>query len=131
MESAEKATRNKNTILLVDDEEMVLDIGVQMLSRLGYSVIQAESGTEAIGIFQKDSETIDIVILDIVMPDLDGGETVAAIREINPDVKIVLSSGFGRDGKTNEILERCNGFIQKPFSMKELSETLSRVVQQN
>lgn len=131
MESAEKTTQNYNTILLVDDEEMVLDIGVQMLKRLGYNVIKAESGTDAIGIFQKNRETIDIVILDIVMPDLGGGETVNAIKEINPNVKIVLSSGYGRDSKTNEILQRCHGFIQKPFSMKQLSETIAGLVEQN
>jgi DNA-binding NtrC family response regulator len=131
MESAGKTTQNDSTILLVDDEEMVLDIGVQMLKRLGYNVMKAESGTEAIGIFQKNRETIDIVILDIVMPDLSGSETVDAIKEINPNAKILLSSGYGRDSKTNEILQRCHGFIQKPFSMKELSEAVAGVVEQH
>jgi CheY-like chemotaxis protein len=129
MESAEKTTPNMSTILLVDDEEMVLDIGVQMLKRLGYKVMKAESGTEAISVFQKNRETIDVVILDIVMPDLSGSETVDAIKEINPNVKILLSSGYGRDGKTNEILQHCHGFIQKPFSMKELSETIAGIVE--
>ena len=131
MESAEKTTQNNQTILLVDDEEMVLDIGVQMLKRLGYNVMKAESGTQAISIFQENRETIDVVILDIVMPDFSGGETVDAIKEINPNAKILLSSGYGRDGKTNEILQRCHGFIQKPFSMKELSETVAGIVEHN
>lgn len=131
MESAEKTTQNNNTILLVDDEEMVLDIGVQMLKRLGYNVMKAESGPEAIGIFQKNRETIDVVILDIVMPDLSSSETVDAIKEINPNAKILLSSGYGRDGKTNEVLQRCHGFIQKPFTMKELSEAIAGIVEHN
>ena len=131
MESAEKTTRNNQTILLVGDEEMVLDIGVQMLKRLGYNVVKAESGTEAISIFRENRETIDVVILDIVMPDFGGSETVEAIKEINPNAKILLSSGYGRDGKTNEILQRCHGFIQKPFSMKELSEAVAGIVEHN
>ena len=131
MESAEKITQSNNTILLVDDEEMVLDIGVQMLKRLGYNVMKAESGTQAISIFQQNRETIDVVILDIVMPDFSGSETVDAIKDINPNAKILLSSGYGRDGKTNELLQRCHGFIQKPFSMKELSESLAGIVEHN
>ena len=131
MESAEKTTQSNNTILLVDDEEMVLDIGVQMLKRLGYNVMKAESGSQAISIFQQNRETIDVVILDIVMPDFSGSETVDAIKDINPNAKILLSSGYGRDGKTNELLQRCHGFIQKPFSMKELSESLAGIVEHN
>jgi CheY-like chemotaxis protein len=131
MKHSDHLDEKKNTILLVDDEEMVVDIGVQMLKRLGYNVLEAYSGTEAIEIFQKNSETVDIVIVDIVMPDIEGGETVDTIKQINPNVKIVLSSGYGRDGKANEILQRCNGFIQKPFSMQELSKTISEIAEQN
>ena len=119
----------KGTILLADDEEMVLDIGVQMLKRLGYNVIPVESGRKAIETFQEKNDSIDIVILDFVMPDLDGAEVVAAIKDINPHTKIMLSSGYGRDRKMTEIMRSCHGFIQKPFSMKELSSTLQAIMQ--
>jgi DNA-binding NarL/FixJ family response regulator len=72
---------------------------------------------------------VDIVILDLVMPDLGGAEAVDAIRKINPNVKIMLSSGYGRDGNTNEIMKNCNGFIQKPFSMQQLSEAIQAVME--
>jgi len=124
MENSEQVNHEKATILLVDDERMVLDVGIQMLKKLGYNVLAAGNGNEAVGIFQQNSDDIDVVILDMVMPDLGGGETIHEIRKINPHAKIVLSSGYGRDPQTAEILERCNGFIQKPFSMKELSELI-------
>lgn len=124
MERSKHVNDAKVTILLVDDEKMVLDIGLQMLKRLGYNVLGAQDGKEAVQLFQQNSDDIDIVILDMVMPDLGGGETVQEIRKINPHVKIVLSSGYGRDPQTAEVLEQCNGFIQKPFSMKELSELI-------
>ncbi len=114
----------KGTVLLADDEEMILEIGAQMLKRLGFNVIGAENGRKAIELFQDNKEIVDIVILDLVMPDLGGAEAVEAIKKIKPDVHIMLSSGYGRDRKTNEIMKNCSGFIQKPFSMKELSEAI-------
>jgi CheY-like chemotaxis protein len=118
----------KGTILLSDDEEMVLEIGIRMLNRLGFNVIAAENGRKAIEIFQENKDSIDIVILDIVMPDIGGAEVVDAIKGIDPNAKIMLSSGYGRDGKTNEILQNCDGFIQKPFSMKELSAAIQALM---
>ncbi len=118
----------RGTILLADDEEMVLEVGAQMLKRLGFNVIGAENGSRAIELFQDHKEIVDIVIIDIVMPDLGGAEVVEAIKKIKPDVIIMLSSGYGRDSKTHEIMRSCRGFIQKPFSMKELSETINAVM---
>ena len=118
----------KGTILLADDEEMVLEVGAQMLKRLGFNVIGAENGCKAIELFQDHKEIVDIVIIDVVMPDLGGAEVIEAIKKINPDVKIMLLSGYGIDRKTNEIMQSCSGFIQKPFSMKELSETIKAVM---
>ena len=128
MATLAQGTEFKGTILLADDEDMVLEIGTQMLKRLGYDVIGAENGRKAIELYRENLEAVDIVILDLVMPDLGGAEAVHAIREMNPNVKIMLSSGFGRDGKTNEIMESCNGFIQKPFSMQQLSEAIQAVI---
>ena len=108
---------------------MVLDIGVQMLKRLGFNVIAVESGRKAVEAFQEKKDSIDIVILDLVMPDLGGAEVVDAIKDINPDTKIMLSSGYGRDGNTADIMQNCHAFIQKPFSMKELSAKLQEMME--
>ena len=77
-------------------------------------------------------DIIDLVILDMIMPGMGGGETYDKMKEINPDVKVLLSSGYSVSGEANSILERgCNGFIQKPFSMKEMSGKLSEILQYN
>jgi CheY-like chemotaxis protein len=124
MENPAPANPIKGTILFVDDEKMVLDIGAKMLKRLGFNVIAVDSGREAIEIFKQENDCIDMVILDIVMPDLGGSEVVAVIKDIKPDTKIMLSSGYGKDDQTAEIIQRCHAFIQKPFSMKNLAATL-------
>jgi PAS domain S-box-containing protein len=117
------------TILLVDDEDMVLDVGGQVLEKLGYTVIEAPSGKEAVNIFDKNKETIDLVILDMIMPDMGGGEAYDRIKEINPRVKVLLSSGYSIDGQASEIMKRgCDGFIQKPFKADELSEKLKKIL---
>ncbi len=121
-------TEIKGTILLADDEDMVREIGTQMLKRLGFDVIGAENGRKAIELYQENLEAVDVVILDLVIPDLGGAEAVDAIKKINPNVKIMLSSGYGRDSNTNKIMENCNGFIQKPFSMQQLSEAIQAVM---
>ena len=119
----------KGTILLADDEAMVLDIGTQMLKRLGFNVIPVESGSKAIETYKEKKDSIDIIILDIVMPDLGGAEVVDAIKTIDPDSKIVLSSGYGKDRKITEMIQNCHGFIQKPFSMQELSVSLQSIME--
>ncbi len=113
------------TILLVDDEEMILRVGKRMLEKLGYSVITAKGGKEAIELFSSNGKDIDMVILDMIMPEMNGEEVFRSIREVNPKIKVLLSSGYSVDGEARKILEQgCNGFIQKPFDLKELSMKL-------
>ncbi len=115
------------TILLVDDEEMVLEVGEEMLKQIGYKVVTAEHGEKAIDVVKKQKNGIALVILDMIMPGMGGGETYDHLKEIDGDIKVLLSSGYSIDGEAREILDRgCNGFIQKPFDLK----TLSRVVQE-
>jgi PAS domain S-box-containing protein len=117
------------TILLVDDEEMVLNVGGRVLEKLGYTVIEAPGGKEAVDIFDKNKESIELVILDMIMPDMGGGETYDRIKEIKPRVKVLLSSGYSIDGQATEIMKRgCDGFIQKPFKADELSEKLRKIL---
>jgi PAS domain S-box-containing protein len=114
--------KGSGTILLVDDEEMVLDIGVQLLKKMGYKVLQAGSGDEALKLFEAHKDAIDLVILDIIMPEMGGGQLFDRLAQIQPDVKVLLSSGYSIDGEARELLQRgCKGFIQKPFSLKQLS----------
>jgi len=124
--------RGSETVLLVDDEAIVLQVGREMLEVLGYRVITARSGTEAIKILRKDGQTPypDLVILDLVMPKMGGGEVFDRIREIDPCIKILLSSGYSVNGEAAEILERgCDGFIQKPFKLKDLSGSIRKLLE--
>jgi len=119
----------KETVLLVDDEEMVLDAGEQMLIKLGYEVLLAGSGREALELYKKNQDKIDMVLLDMIMPGMGGGETYDRIKEINPKVKVLLSSGYSIEGQATEILKRgCNAFIQKPFDMELLSRRIREVL---
>jgi len=118
------------TVLLVDDENVVLGVGEQMLEKIGYKVLLATSGKEAIELYKRHRDEIDLVILDMVMPDMDGGEAYDRMKENNPRVKVLLSSGYSIDGQATEILERgCDGFIQKPFNMKELSVRIREILE--
>ncbi|MBI4619426.1 MAG: PAS domain S-box protein [Desulfobacterales bacterium] len=125
----EGVLRGSENVLLVDDEEMILDVVKEMLDSLGYKVSIATSGREAVDICKKDKEKIHIVIMDMIMPDMGGNETYYRLKQTNPDLKILLSSGYAINGKAMEILGLgCNGFIQKPYNMKQLSEKLREIL---
>ena len=126
----EKVLKGKETILFVDDEDMIIQVGRDMIESLGYEVLIAENGKKAVEIYEKNMEKIDMVMLDIIMPVMDGGETYDTLKEIDPDIKVLLSSGYGINGQATEILDRgCNGFIQKPFNMKTLSKKIRNVLE--
>jgi PAS domain S-box-containing protein len=117
------------TVLLVDDEDIILDVGRQMLCRLGYEVFTAQSGREALDFCRQYRERIELVILDLIMPGMGGGETFDRLREINSQIKVLLSSGYNINGEATAILERqCSGFIQKPFKLKDLSKKLRKIL---
>ncbi len=121
--------KGKETILLTDDEDMIIDVGREMLKTLGYTVLVARSGKEAIEIYEKNKEKIDMVLLDMVMPQMGGGETYGKLKETNRDIKVLLSSGYSINGEAEGILERgCNGFIQKPFNMIQLSQRIREIL---
>ncbi|MBW2172382.1 MAG: PAS domain S-box protein, partial [Deltaproteobacteria bacterium] len=118
------------TVLLVDDEEAIRQVGQELLETMGYHVLLASNGEEAIELYGRHSDDIDLVLLDIVMPQMGGGEAYERMKEINPDVKVLLLSGYSIDGEAADILQRgCNGFIQKPFTMKELSGRIREIVE--
>jgi CheY-like chemotaxis protein len=125
----EKALKGRETVLLVDDEEMVADVGGKMLKKLGYQIVLAESGRTALQLFEKMQDRIDLVILDMIMPDMGGSETFDQLKAISPDIKVLLSSGYSIDGQASEIMKRgCNGFIQKPFNLKHFSQKVREIL---
>ena len=115
-------------ILLVDDEEGPILVEKLMLKELGYGVMTARNGREAIDIYSKNTDTLDLVALDMIMPELSGKATYEELKKINPDVRVLLVSGYSLNRQVEELLDLgCNGFIQKPFDIIELSQTLREV----
>jgi len=121
--------KGAGTILLVDDEDVIVDVGSEMLGVLGYKVSVARSGWEAIQIYKERKNEIDMVILDMIMPEMDGRETFDILKSIDPSVKVILSSGYSIDARTTSMMEQgCYGFIQKPYNMNTLSQKVQEVL---
>ena len=124
-----KISTGTETVLLVDDETMIIDISVQILKKMGYEVLTAHSGKEAIEIYNQNANKVAIVILDLIMPGMGGGEVYDRLKEIDSNVKVLLSSGYSINGQATEILNRgCDGFIQKPFKLNELSKKMRDII---
>lgn len=116
-------------LLLVDDEKPVLDIAAGMLERLGYEVISAESGREALGIFSRERHRLDAVILDLSMPGMSGLEVFERMREADPGVRVLLASGFIEESVLNRVLSQgVADFIQKPYTIVQLSVKIKSVM---
>jgi len=116
--------QTKDTILLVDDEPVVLDVGALMVKKLGYNVLQAANGMEASQIFRDNVNDICLVILDMILPDENGLDTCKKLKEIKSDVKVLHTSGLGRAQNGDGLGSDFDGFLQKPFRIEELSSTL-------
>jgi two-component system cell cycle sensor histidine kinase/response regulator CckA len=127
--ASEGLYEGSESILLVDDEEMIIDVGKAMLQKLGYQVVVAKGGEQALEKLAQNMDQIDLVILDMIMPGMDGGKTFDRIREIKAEIPVILSSGYTINDQASAIMRRgCNGFIQKPFNMAELSEIVRRII---
>ena len=119
----------KGTILVVDDEEMVLEIGTEMIGKMGYRTLSARNGEEAISLYRKNPDDIDLVVLDLIMPGASGSETFDMLRQINAGVKVLLASGYSIDSQAVALMDRgCNGFIQKPYNLEELSRKIDEIL---
>lgn len=115
----------KKTILIIDDDQMVRHIARAIIEKLGYRVIEAENGEQAIRIIKAYDQTVDLAILDIVLPDIRGDELFGMIRQLRPSVKILLSSGYSLNKAIQDILDTgADGFIQKPYSYKSMETRL-------
>ncbi len=116
-------------ILIVDDEENVRAMLKRVLERLGYTVLTAEDGSSAVKIYREKRDDIDLVFLDMVMPGMNGKETFLELKRINPDVRVLLSSGYAPNGKAAGILEEgAKAFIQKPFKLDELARVIDNIL---
>lgn len=121
--------KGDEAVLLVDDEEGPIMVEELMLKELGYQVITARSGHDAIQFFEAEKENIDLVALDMIMPEMSGKETYARLKEIDPNVKVLLVSGYSLNKQVEDLMSLgCNGFIQKPFDIIQLSQKIRTVL---
>lgn len=125
----EEIIEGEGTILLVDDEEMILNVAEEMVKALGYDAMVAKGGINAVDVYRMNKDKIGMIILDLIMPGMGGGEAFDQLRKINPAVRILLASGYSINGEASSIMDRgCNGFIQKPFNIQELSKKINEVI---
>ena len=123
-----KISKGEGTILIVDDEKDVLDTSRLALEHLGYKVLTANTGMEAISIVETTGEDIDLAILDIGLPDIMGDKVCQRIQELRPNIKVVVSTGYMVEDITDDMKIKAQGFIQKPFSMSEMAMKLKEVL---
>jgi CheY-like chemotaxis protein len=118
------------TILVVDDEELIVDMAKTILNTLGHEVLTARNGLEAINIYENEKENIDLVLLDAIMPVMGGSAAIDRLKTMNPDIKIILASGYGLDDEIEAIMKKgCLAFISKPFRVKELSNKIREALE--
>ena len=121
--------KNNETVLVVDDEETIWDFVIEALQNLGYSVILAGNGEEAVEIYKNNPGEINLVFLDMIMPKLGGHGTFYQLKAINPQVKILLSSGYVSEKEIEDLLDHgANGFLQKPHKVRELATEIRRIL---
>jgi PAS domain S-box-containing protein len=128
-DSAMEVARGTETVLIIDDEEMILDVATAMLEELGYTVIRAGNGSDGLTIFEENRDVIDLVILDMIMPGMGGKEVFKRLKDIREDVRILIASGYSNKGDQEDLIEKgCDGFIQKPFSLIPLSQVIREIL---
>ena len=119
------------TVMIVDDEDVVLNIGTLMLKKLGYNALEARNGKEAKTIYEDNKEAICLVILDMNLPDEQGSDTCKKLKEINPDVIVLHSSGLGGTQGNEEMECGCTQSLPKPFRFAELSAKVKELLEDN
>jgi signal transduction histidine kinase len=129
-EESQPAVSKSQTVLLVDDEEVVLDVGTRMLQRIGLTVLPAGNGQEALRVYTENIDRIDLVILDMVMPDMGGKAVFERLKQLNSEVKVLLATGYSLNDEAARIMRNgCDGFIQKPYNMQQLTARIDQILQ--
>ena len=119
----------KGTVLVVDDEELVREVEGTLLQRIGYNTLMASNSREACQLFKDKYKQIDLVILDMIMPDENGATTYKRLKRINPDVKVLIATGYMKDVYVDEILDDIpNQIIMKPFKLGELTNKIDTIL---
>jgi CheY-like chemotaxis protein len=127
--AASKCLRGFGTILLVEDEEGLRHVGQRILEQLGFQVLAAGNGPRALSLLQDHRRRIDLVILDLVLPGMGGVEIYARMKEIVPDVKVLVASGCSLNGAAQKVLDAgAQGFIEKPYRIEALSQKISQIL---
>ena len=117
------------TVLLVDDEDLVSDLGARILTKHGYTVLKAANGREALDLFKKERSQISLVILDLIMPEMGGTECLKELLKIDPQVNVLVASGYSADASVKETIQMgAKGFVTKPFRVKELLRDVRKVL---
>jgi CheY-like chemotaxis protein len=127
--SGKPLEKGSGTILVVDDEDYILNADKAMLNELGYEVLLANGGKEAIRVFDENKDRIKLLILDLIMPDLGGDVVYDRIKTVRPDIPVILSSGYSIEGQAESILKKgCDGFIQKPYNLNQLAQKIKEIL---
>jgi signal transduction histidine kinase/ActR/RegA family two-component response regulator len=122
--------RGTGTILVVDDEAQVLKVCARLLQKLGYEVLTASGGAQAIELVRQHGAKISLVLLDMTMPEMSGRQTYETMQKIMPGIKVILSSGYSIEGQAQALLDSgCDGFLQKPFDAVALSEKVQGLLE--
>ena len=129
MAKREKLPGGDETILLVDDNEAVWDVLIESLQNLGYSVILAEDGLDTVEIYKNNPNEIDLVILDMIMPKLGGHSTFFELKRLDPDVNVLLISGYVSENEVNDLLSQgAKGFLPKPCRINAMAKEIRRIL---
>ena len=129
MQKEVKIHKGEGTILVIDDEKLMRDIAGSILSKCGYNIIFAENGQVGIDVFKKHQKEVKAVLLDMNMPVKSGLDTFQELREIDSNIKIIMSSGFEKDERMQKVIDLgVNDFIQKPYTIKNLSLCVYRII---
>ena len=124
-----RVTQGKGNILLVDDEELVRNVATKMLTRLGYEVTSMSEGLEAVEFFQENSHRIDLVMIDMIMPRMDGQQCFRELRKIDPQVRAILSTGYSHNETVQAVLdEGLCGYIHKPYELRQLGDVVAEAI---
>lgn len=123
------AEAGRKTVLVVEDEPMVAEVAAMMLQRLGFHVVKTLSGEAALAVLRERGGKVDLVLLDMIMPGMGGDETFRRMREIDAETKVLLSSGYSREGRAQELIKAgCLGFLQKPYTLADLRAKLEEIL---
>jgi len=125
----ENIEKGEGLILVIDDEEIMATLAKDILEECGYQIIFANDGKEGLEVFKNNYKSIKAVLLDMIMPKMDGKSTYINMKKINPDIKVLLTSGFKQDDRVNDILSLgVQGFIQKPYSFEKLAKSMMKLI---